>query len=304
MGLYNVVNRALMQSGQPEDISQIVANLDAIAAVLNGGIDNTNVNGAAAIDYAKINVPASAIIPGKITPGTNGQVLTTAAGVTAWGAGTSGKTLLKVTHLFTGTVSYTPTTGTTAMFVECQGAGAGGGGTPNAPANQACGGGGGGGAYAAKWCTTFTAGAITVAIGAGGTSAVNAGGTAGGDTSFDVASANVVARGGAGGLVGVNTTSVLGGAGGLASTSIGDAKIDGQRGQVGTGASPATYFFTGEGGASYYGVGGRRTGALTEVGAVGVGFGGGGAGGCTAATAAQQAGGSGAPGLIRVWEFA
>lgn len=66
MGLYNVINRALMQTGQAEDISQVVANLDAIAAVLNGGIDNSNVNAGAAIDYSKINVPGSAILDTKV----------------------------------------------------------------------------------------------------------------------------------------------------------------------------------------------------------------------------------------------
>jgi hypothetical protein len=43
-----------MQAGQPEDITVVLANLDAIAAVLNGGIDNTNVAAGAAIDYLKL----------------------------------------------------------------------------------------------------------------------------------------------------------------------------------------------------------------------------------------------------------
>jgi hypothetical protein len=54
MGAYNVVNRPALASGQPEDISQVLANLDAIATVLNGGIDDTNVAAAAGILASKL----------------------------------------------------------------------------------------------------------------------------------------------------------------------------------------------------------------------------------------------------------
>lgn len=54
MGAYNVTNRAALATGQPEDISAVVANLDAIATVLNGGIDNSNINAAAAIAASKL----------------------------------------------------------------------------------------------------------------------------------------------------------------------------------------------------------------------------------------------------------
>jgi len=61
MGFYSVVNRALMAAGQPEDITQVVANLDAIAAILNGGLDDTNVNAAAAIQRSKLNFGAGLV---------------------------------------------------------------------------------------------------------------------------------------------------------------------------------------------------------------------------------------------------
>jgi hypothetical protein len=54
VGFYNVVNAGSLISGQPEDISQVLANFNAIAAVLNGGLDNSNVAGAAAIAYSKL----------------------------------------------------------------------------------------------------------------------------------------------------------------------------------------------------------------------------------------------------------
>lgn len=54
MGAYNVITRTSMVAGQPEDVSVVLANLDAIAAVLNGGIDNSNVNAAAALAASKL----------------------------------------------------------------------------------------------------------------------------------------------------------------------------------------------------------------------------------------------------------
>jgi hypothetical protein len=54
MGSYNIVNQANLQSGQPEDVSVVLANLQAIQAVLNGGIDNSNINAAAAILASKL----------------------------------------------------------------------------------------------------------------------------------------------------------------------------------------------------------------------------------------------------------
>ena len=43
MGFYNVINASSMQTGQPEDVSQVLANFNAIAAVLNGGGDRKSV---------------------------------------------------------------------------------------------------------------------------------------------------------------------------------------------------------------------------------------------------------------------
>jgi hypothetical protein len=51
---YNVINPSSLQAGQPEDVSVVLANLNAIAAILNGGIDNSNLAAAAGIQPAKI----------------------------------------------------------------------------------------------------------------------------------------------------------------------------------------------------------------------------------------------------------
>jgi hypothetical protein len=57
MGFYNVLNPTTMVAGAPEDISQVLANFNAIAAVLNGGLDNSNVNASAGIDQLKLALP-------------------------------------------------------------------------------------------------------------------------------------------------------------------------------------------------------------------------------------------------------
>jgi hypothetical protein len=54
MGAYTVVNPGSLIAGQPEDISVVLANFQALATVLNGGIDNSNVNVAAAIAISKL----------------------------------------------------------------------------------------------------------------------------------------------------------------------------------------------------------------------------------------------------------
>jgi len=54
MGLYNIVNAASMVAGQPEDVSQVLANFQAIQAILNGGIDDNNIRSTAAINPSKL----------------------------------------------------------------------------------------------------------------------------------------------------------------------------------------------------------------------------------------------------------
>lgn len=54
MTAYNVLDRGKLVPNEPEDITVILANLDAIAAVLNGNLDNANVAIGAAIAASKI----------------------------------------------------------------------------------------------------------------------------------------------------------------------------------------------------------------------------------------------------------
>lgn len=61
MTAYNVISPTSMATGQSEDISVVKANFDAIAAIINGGLDNANINAAAAIVASKLaGYPADA----------------------------------------------------------------------------------------------------------------------------------------------------------------------------------------------------------------------------------------------------
>lgn len=64
MGFYNVINASSMQTGQPEDVSQVLANFNAIAAVLNGALDNSNIDAAAAIALSKLSQGAAGKVLG------------------------------------------------------------------------------------------------------------------------------------------------------------------------------------------------------------------------------------------------
>ena len=54
MTAYNIVNPSALVAGQPEDISVVLANLQAIAGVLNGNLDNANLAAAAGIAATKL----------------------------------------------------------------------------------------------------------------------------------------------------------------------------------------------------------------------------------------------------------
>lgn len=213
--------------------------------------------------------------------------------------------LIKVTEIFQGTVSYTPTTGALALFVECVGGGASGGGCGTAATNAAAAGGGGGGAYSALFTTSIKT--FTVAVGAGGAapSAGNNPGLVGGDTTFDSPSI-CTAKGGTGGL-GVTVTAGpviggLGGAGGASASGVGDMKSDGSAGGYGV-MLAAAQAASGNGGDSALMGGGAVGRASQGNGSTGGLYGGGGSGACILSGGASTAGGAGGNGIIRVWEM-
>ena len=54
MTAYNVIGATTMVGGQPEDVSQVLTNFQAIAAVINGGLDDSNIAPNANIQASKI----------------------------------------------------------------------------------------------------------------------------------------------------------------------------------------------------------------------------------------------------------
>jgi len=218
MSLYNIVAPASLVAGQPEDVGQVLANFQAIQAVLNGGIDDANIRSTAAIQASKIAAyPANALMALR-GDGTWLRTPPTLTKYTAPGSGT-----------------YTPPAGCKAIFVELYGAGGGSGGITGSPASWVdWGGGGGGGGYCAQLIQGPLAASYSYTVGAGGIAGVNGGGPggAGSDTYFNDTGSGPRAYGGAaGGFTGGSTVPVVSNIGGAGGSSLGgDIGFAGQGG--------------------------------------------------------------------------
>lgn len=210
--------------------------------------------------------------------------------------------------MITASGTYTPTTGTRALYVECiGGGGAGSGAASTTSGNMSVSSGGGSGAYSAVFLSASIKGSYTVVVGVGGTvGASGAPGNSGNDTTFDSPSV-CTAKGGSGSsgqvVSGSTVAVVLGGAGGAASSGIGDFKCDGSDGGIAVRLS-GSVGYGGMGGAAPLGAGSSTTpAALTLLGVAGKLYGGGGSGENTGNGSGPGTGGAGANGVIRVWEF-
>ncbi|MCD3669984.1 tail fiber protein [Escherichia coli] len=197
------------------------------------------------------------------------------------------------TRVFTSSGTYTPTPGTKRIRVTITGGGGGGGGCKAISNNETFFGAGGGAGGTVITTLILTKDSYPVTIGAGGAGGVSAtNGLKGGDSSFG----SVIAPGGEGcGKSGVTNTN--GGNGGVPSTGginiIGGNGGDGQSGNIGV---------SGEGGASYWGGGGR---AGAGGGVSGKVYGSGGGGAYDAGySGASMTGGKGAAGICIIEEFA
>lgn len=209
------------------------------------------------------------------------------------------------TQTFTASGTYTPTAGTNSIVVEVQGAGGGAGGIGGAGSSTvAIGNGGAAGGYAKSRLTTGFAGGVSITVGTGGVGGNLAptNGTAGGLSSFG---STIVANGGDGGLGQNQATppySITGSLGGL-STGGNIVNIRGGASSNGTALS-TTSVSPGIGGASPLGMAtlsrGDINGATPYI-AYGYGSGG---GGSYAFNRSGFTGGSGANGLVTIWEYA
>lgn len=233
--------------------------------------------------------------------GANGQKLSTnGSGVLSWTA-----SVPNITYLTSGTsATYTPTTGTKAIYVEVVGAGGGGGGaTGNVTTDYGCvAGGGASGAYCAKLITnlaqTFT---YSVGTGGNGGAAGNFSGTTGGTSSF-VASVTgtLTAQGGGGSSGRTATTTTVGNPGVAGTASGGDINVSSDRGSAGGYVSGLTLNSV-SGGVSGFSAGLANSSNATAT--TNTEYGGGGAGAGTNENATSRAGGGGANGVIRITEF-
>lgn len=206
--------------------------------------------------------------------------------------------------VLTTTGTYTPSTGTTEIFVQAVGGGGGSAGAKAASVQTSVGSGGGGAGYAAKWITGVS-GTYAYVIGAGGLAGIanNGPGGNGGNTTFTA----VLSAGGGGGGTnnGSGTNLAQNGFGGTAGIGItGDIKIGGSDGTPSLRLS-SSQGVTGNGGSSQLGGGGVTTtagGSTDSNGNNGYNYGGG-AGGAASFDATGQVGGTGAPGVIIITEY-
>jgi hypothetical protein len=210
-------------------------------------------------------------------------------------------------QIFTSSGTYTPSTGTKAVFAVGVGGGGGGGGAGGG-GNRSVGAGGGSGVYWEKWidsAANTTGGTVT--IGAAGSAGASTGGTGGtgGDTSFVVDGTTYTVKGGTGGVGTASGTgsAALPGAPQTGSTSGAD-RLAGEHGELGIVVDSAAVQIGGHGGSNPFGIGGAAGGAgnTVAVGADGTGRGAGGGGANAQGTG--KAGGAGTAGCVIFYEFA
>lgn len=238
---------------------------------------------------------ATALATGDIK---NGVVYTARYDGTRYQLVTGGASVSVTEQVFTGSGTYTPTSGMKYCQVIATGGGGGGGGVQNTDAIEA-GGGGGAGGTSIKVFTAATIGASqVVTIGAAGTAGTT-GGTTGGTGGTTTFGALLTGNGGAGGSGSQAAAAARGDGGNGGTATTGTINLTGGGGSVG-GIVSATSTWGGAGGASYWGGGGaaKNTDAAGEAGGAYGAGGGGGAGG-----SASYAGGGGAAGVIYVIEF-
>src|SRR5207248_420223 len=175
---------------------------------------------------------------------TTGLVYNSSGVLSQVGNGTAGQVLMSngasaptfqalnaanVVVLASGTTTYTPSSRTLAIAIECVGAGGGGGGASGGSGTASVGGGGGAGGYSIGYLAS-PSGAYTIQIGAGGAGGNGSSGGNGTATWYRSSTGQCVANGGTGGfgplVAGTTVTSNLGGPGGTAATCTPACKLN------------------------------------------------------------------------------
>jgi hypothetical protein len=217
-----------------------------------------------------------------------------------------------IEQVFTGSGTYTPTTGMIYADIEVWGAGGGGAGVAASSSSViSAGGGGGAGGYARKLVSAATIGSSqTVTIGAAGAAgaATNSGtGGTGGTTSVG---SIVSATGGVGGTTTAGAVAIAnsGGAGGAGAS--GDFNTTGDPGGSGWGycyGPPAQIAIAGSGAHGFYGGApitmGSAVTSASSTGQTGTSYAAGGSGAYSTPSGSAQVGGAGSAGLIIITEY-
>lgn len=203
---------------------------------------------------------------------------------------TGGRLLSVQVFTTTGANTWTKPVGINSVRVIV--AGAGGGGAGAAASEVAAGGGGGG--YAEEFIDVTGTSSETATVGAGGT-AGSAGNNAGGVGGTSSLGSLLSATGGVGGPAHSGVSPGGGGAGGVGT----GGDINGVGGAGGP-AHISTNATGGVGGGSRFGGGGETVNS--SAGVAGGNFGGGGSG-ASGGAAAARVGGTGANGVVIVWEY-
>lgn len=299
--LYGVPTSAL-EAATKGYVDAIVSAGGAMAGGSNGQIQYNNAGGFGGLTvsgdatlastgvFTLNNTTVSAGTYPLATVTVNSKGLVT--GASNGSASTSIRTVTK--QVFTGSGTYTPSSGMVYCIVEMIGGGGGGGGST--ASSSSTGGGGGAGGYARETLAAGTVGSSqAVTIGGGGAGGANTGatGTSGGTTSLG---ALLQATGGSGGA-GTGTGVALGGSAGVGSSA--DINARGGVGFPSTGSSGAS----GAGGISFFGGNGAPVTGNSSGGAAAANSGAGGSGASGSAGATGFVGGAGADGIMIITEF-
>ena len=215
----------------------------------------------------------------------------------------NGRRLLNITTITaTGAYSHSLNANTTHVICWVQAAGGGGAGS-DSPGRNSSGGGAGGFCIGSLDIVYATDSTLTGSVGTAGSAGAisNSGGDGGGSSVVWNTSNNITCNGGTGGLVGAGSP-ILGGAGGSVSVS-GFNSILSQTGSIGRSVKNGSASHGGsDGGDSFLGFGGAGA-STNQSSATGQGFGAGGGGGCGDNNSTNKPGGSGASGIIVIYEY-
>lgn len=209
-------------------------------------------------------------------------------------------------QVFSSSDTYTPTAGMTSCLVIATGGGGGGGGADSDGTSTAGAGGGGAGGTGIRLLTASQVGASqTVTIGAAGAAGADTGGNGGngGNTTFGA----LLTGNGGGGGTGIAGTAFDGAAGGTGGGAAdGALHANGGDGAPGVGTASNETAIAGQGGASFWGGGGKAAfadAAAANAGGAANAYGSGGGGAANVNTAAGAVGGVGKAGVVVVLEF-